>query len=94
MVQTRAQVKSSSVKLPEVHGAWKVLVPHMKLENFVKGICPIPPACHLRPIHHIPHTNQEPPTNPLPPIPKLRIGQGRAGIRRKLRVDLPISEDN
>ena len=93
MVQTRAQVKSSSIKLLEVHGAKKNLVPHMKPENLVKGTCPIPPACHLRPIHHIPHTNQELP-NTLPPIPKPRIGQGRAGIRRKPRVAPPIPESN
>ena len=44
MVQTRAQVKSSGVKLPEVHGAKKILIPHMKPENLVKGTGPIPPA--------------------------------------------------
>ena len=92
MVQTRAQVKSSSIKLLEVHGAKKNLVPHMKPENLVKGTCPITPACHLRPIHHIPHTNQELPTNTLPPIPKPRIGQGKAGIRSKPRVAPPVPE--
>ena len=30
MVQTRAQVKSSGIKLSEVHGAKEILVPHMK----------------------------------------------------------------
>ena len=75
MVQTRAQAKSSGIKLLEVHGAKKNLVPHMKPENLVKGTCPIPPACHLRPIHHIPHTNPEPPTNPLPPIPNAELGK-------------------
>ena len=44
MVQTRAQVKSSGIKLPEVHGAKKVLVPHVRPENLVKGTCPIPPC--------------------------------------------------
>ena len=80
--------------MPEVHRAKKILVPHMKPENLVKGTCPIPPVCLLRSIHHIPHTNQEPPTNKLPPIPKPRIGQGRAGIRKKPRVALPIPESN
>ena len=94
MVQTRAQVKSSSIKLPEVHGAKKILVPHLKPGNLVKGSCPIPPACHLRPMCHIPHANQELPTNTLPPIPKPRTGQGRAGIRRKPRVALHIPESN
>ena len=78
MIQTRAQVKSSGVKLPKVQGTKKILVPHVKPENLVKGTCPIPPAHHLRPTHHIPKTNQEPPTNTLPPKPKPRVGQGRA----------------
>ena len=94
MVQTRAQVKSSGIKLLEVHGAKKILVPHIKPENLVKGTCLIPPACHLRPLHHITHTNQELPTNTLPPIPKPRIGHGRTGIRRKPRVTLPMPESN
>ena len=57
MVQTRAQVKSSGIKLLEVQGTKKNLVPHIKPENFVKSTFPIPPTCHLRPIHHIPHTD-------------------------------------
>ena len=56
MVQTRAQDKSSGVKLLEVHGAKKILIHHMKPENLVKGVCAIPPAHHLRPIHHKPRT--------------------------------------
>ena len=51
---------------------------------------PTPPTCHLRPIHYIPHIDQGPPTNTLPPVPKPRIGQGRAGIRRKPKVVPPI----
>ena len=94
MVQTRAQVTSSSIKLPEVHGAKKNLIPHIKAEKFVKGACPITPTHHLRPIHNIPNTDQGPPTNTLPPIPKPRIGQGRAGIRRKPKVALPIPESS
>ena len=94
MVQTRAQVKSSNVKLPEVHGAKKILIPHMKPENLVKGTCPIPPACYLRPTYHIPQANQELPTNTLLPIPKPIIEQGRAGIRRKPGVAPPIPEGN
>ena len=86
MVQTRAQAKSSGTKLPEVHGAKKNLNPYMKPKNSVPSACPIPPTCHLRPIHHSPHTDQRPSTNTLPPVPKPRIGQGRAGFRRKLRV--------
>ena len=90
MVQTRAQVKSSGIKLPEVQQAKNDLIPHVKPEKSVQSACPIPPTCHLRPIHHIPHTNQRPPTNAMPPVPEPRIGQGRAGIRRKPKVALPI----
>ena len=90
LVQTRAQTKSSCTKLPEVHGAKKDLIPHVKSKNLVPSVHPIPPTCHLRPIHHIPYKDQRPPTNTLPPVPKPRIGQGRAGIRRKPKVVLPI----
>ena len=90
MVQTRAQAKSSSTKLPEVQGAQKDLIPHIKPEKSVPSVHPTPHTCHLRPICHIPHTDQRRPTNALPPVPKPRIGQGRAGIRRKPKVALPI----
>ena len=42
MVQTRAQVKSSSIELPEVHGAKKDLIPHVKPEKSVPSAGPIP----------------------------------------------------
>ena len=92
MVQTRSQAKSSGIKVPEVHNANKGLVPHMKPEKSVviPIACPIPPTHHLRPIHHTPSTDQRPPTNAVPPLPKPRIGQGRAGIRRKPKVTPPI----
>ena len=90
LVQTRSQPKSSGVKLPEVHSANKALVPHMKPEKSVAvpKVCPIPPTHHLRPIHHTPHTDQRWPTNAMQLLPKPRIGQGRAGIRRKPKVTL------
>ena len=86
MVQTRAQVKSNSIKLPEVHRAKKNLIP----EKSVQSEHPTPATCHQRPIHHIPHIDQGPPTNTLLAMPKPRIGQGRAGIRRKPKAILPI----
>ena len=90
MLQTRAQAKSNGTKMPEVHGAKKDLNLHVKPEKSVQSAHPIPPTCHLRPIHHILHTDQRLPTNALPPVPKPRIGQGRAGIRRKPNVAPPI----
>ena len=50
--------------------------------------CLIPPMCHLRPIHHPLSTDQRLPTNAVP-LPKPRVGQGRAAIRRKVKVTLP-----
>ena len=92
LVQTRSQAKSSGVKVPEVHSANKGLILHMKPEKSVAVpiACLIPPTHHLRPIHHTPHTDQRPPINAVPPLPKPRIGQGRAGIRRKPKVTLPM----
>ena len=52
------------------------------------------PYTPCAPTHYILQTNQEPPSNTLQPIPKHRVGQGRAGIRRKPRVALPIPEGN
>ena len=92
MVQTRSQGKSNGVKVPEVHGANKGLILQVKLEKSV--MVPIahliPPTHLLRPIHHTPSTDQRLPTKAAPPLPKSRVGQGRAGIRRKPKVTPPI----
>ena len=64
LVQTRSQVKSSGVKLPEIHGANKGLDPHVW-----PGKQRSSPSL---PIHTI---DKGPPTHP---IPKPRIGHGRA----------------
>ena len=44
-------------------------------------------------MHSIPHTNLAQPVDkgpPTYPIPKPRIGQGRAGMKRKIRTNQPI----
>ena len=92
MVQTRAQAESSVIKSPDLHGAKKDLILHVKPEKSVQSACAIPPTCHLRPIHYIPHTEQIPPTNAMASVPKPRIGQSRAGIRRKPNVAPPITK--
>ena len=77
LVQTRSQVKSSGIKLPEIHGANKGLDPHVqpgKQRSF-----PSPPIQTI---------NKGLPTHP---IPRPRIGQGRAGLRRKVKALQPIS---
>ena len=85
LIQTMSQAKSSGIKVPEIHGANKGLNPHVKPEKQR----PLPTL----PMHSIPPTfltqpdNKGPPTHP---IPKPRIGQGRAGLRRKFRTNQPI----
>ena len=82
LVQTRFQTKSSGGKVPEVHGIDKSLNPHVKPER--QNSVVTPPTNKTLPIDKgLPMDNK-------PPIPKPRIGQGRAGIRRKARVILPI----
>ena len=74
LVQTRSQVRSSGIRLPEIHGANKGLDPHVQpakqksfpIQTISKGI-------------------------PTHPIPKPRIGQGRAGLRRKVKTPQPIT---
>ena len=63
MVQTRSQAKSSGIKMPEVQGAKKDLIPHVKPERsvVVPSACPIPPTCHLRPMHHTPQQTKDHP---------------------------------
>ena len=77
LVQTRSQVKSSGIKLPEIHGAKKGLDPHVqpgKQRSFPS--LPIQTIDKGLPTH---------------PIPKPRIGQGRARLRRKVKALQPIS---
>ena len=71
LVQTRSQVKSSSIKLPEIHGANKSLDPHVQPGKQR----PFPPL----PIQTV---DKGLPTHP---IPRPRIGQGRAGLRKRSR---------
>ena len=78
LVQTRSQAKSSGVKVPEVHVIDKGLNLHVKPER-QKSVVMLPTDNTL-PIDKRPPTNIKPPI----PIPKPGIGQGRAGIRRKL----------
>ena len=74
LVQTRSQVRSSGIRLLEIHGANKGLDPHVQ-----------PGKQMSFPIQTI---NKGTPTHP---IPKPRIGQGRAGLRRKVKALQPIT---
>ena len=76
LVQTRSQVKSSGINLPEIHGTNKGLDPHVqpgKQRSFPS--LPIQTIDKGLPTH---------------PIPRPRIGQGRAGLR-KVKALQPIS---
>ena len=61
--------------VPAVHGVDKSLNPHVKPE-IQKSVVTLP-------------TDKRPPTVIKPPVPKSRIGQVGAGIRRKVRAILP-----
>ena len=63
------------MKIPEVHGIEKNLVLHVKPERQKSIVTP--------------SIDKRLPTNIRPPIPKPRLGQGRARIRRKARVVPP-----
>ena len=58
--------------MPEVHGADKGLIPHVKPEHqkpvTIPTACPIPPACHTRPTNQAQSIDQGLPTN-VAPIP-------------------------
>ena len=76
LVQTRSQAKSSGIKIPEIHGANKGLDPHVKPGK-------------QRPLPSLPTHNIDKGL-PTHPIPKPRIGQGRARLRRKVKTHQPI----
>ena len=85
LIQTRSQAKSSGIKVPEIHGANKGISPHVKPGRQR----PLPTL----PMHSIPPTNVAQPVDkgpPTHPIPKPRIGQGRAGLKRKIKTNQPI----
>ena len=73
LVQIRSQVRSSGIRLLEIHGVNKSLDPHVQ-----------PGKQKSFPIQTV---NKGMPTHP---IPKPRIGQGRAGLRRKVKTLQPI----
>ena len=86
LVQTRSQVRSSGIRLPEIHGVNKGINPHLKPER--QRPLPTLPTQSIPPTHTTQPVDKGPPTHP---IPKPRIGQGRAGLRRKVKAPLPIA---
>ena len=85
LIQTTSQAKSGGIKVPEIHGVNKGLNPHIKPGRQR----PLPTL----PMHSIPPTSLTQPVvkgPPTHPIPKPRIGQGRAGLRRKIKINQSI----
>ena len=79
LIQTRSQIKSGGIKVLEIHGANKGLDPHIKPGRQR----PLPTL----PMHSAPPSFLTQPVDkglPTPPIPKLRIGQDRAGLKERL----------
>ena len=70
----------------EIHGVNKGINPHHKPER--QRPLPTLPTQNIPPTHTTQPVDKGPPTHP---IPKPRIGQGRAGLRRKVKPPLPIA---
>ena len=85
LIQTRCQAKSSGIKVLEIHGINKELNPHAKPER--QKLLPSLPTCSTPPTNLAHPGNKGPSTQP---IPKPGIGQGRAGLRKKIRTNQPI----
>ena len=85
LIQTRSQAKSGDIKVPEIQGTNKGLDPYIKQGRQR----PLPTL----PMHCIPPNSLTQPIDKGPtthPIPKPRIGQGRAGLKRKIRTNQPV----
>ena len=85
LIQTRSQTRSGGIKVPEIHGANKGLNPHIK-PGRQRPLLTLP-------THNIPPTSITQPVDKRPPthpIPKPRIGQGRAGLKRKIKANQPV----
>ena len=85
LIQTRSQAKSSGIKVLEIHGTNKGVNPHIKPRK--QRPLPTLPMHSIPPILLAQPVDKGPPTHP---IPKTRIGQGRAGLRRKFKTNQPI----
>ena len=85
LIQTRSQTNSSGIKILEIHGMNKGLDPQVQLGR--QRPLPTLPMCSIPPTSLTQPVDKGPPTYP---IPKPRIGQGRAGLKRKIRANQPM----
>ena len=85
LLQTRSQTNSSGIKIQEIHGMNKGLDPHVKPRR--QRSLPTLPTHSI-----LPNSLTQPVDKGLPtyPIPKPRIGQGSAGLKRKIRANQPM----
>ena len=85
LIQTRSQAKSGGIKVLEIHGTNKGLNPHIKPGKqrllLTLPMYSIPPTLLTQPVDKGLLTH---------PTPKPRIGQGRAGLKRKIRANQPV----
>ena len=85
LIQTRSQTKSGSIKIPKIHGTNKGLDPHVKPGR--QRSLPTLPTHNILPTSLTQPINKGPPTYPTP---KPRIGQGRVGLKRKIRTNQTV----
>ena len=85
LIQTRSQTKSGGIKVLEIHGANKGLDQHIKPGR--QRPLPTLPMCSIPPTSLTQPVDKGLPTHP---IAKPRIGQGRAGLERKVRANQPM----
>ena len=85
LIQTRSQAKSTGIKVQEIHGVNKGINPHVKPER--QRPLPTLPTQSISPTNLTQLIDKGPPKHL---IPKPRIGQGRAGLRRKIKTNQPI----
>ena len=86
LIQTRSQTKSGSIKVPEVYGMNKGLNPYVRPGK--QRSLPTLTMHSLPPTSLVQHVDKGPPRHP---IPKPRIGQGKAGLKRKFKTNQPMS---
>ena len=85
LIQTRSQAKSGGIKVPEIHGMNKGLDQHIKPGR--QRSLPTLPMHSILPTSLTQPVDKGPPTHPTP---KPRIGQGRAGLKRKIRTNQTV----
>ena len=85
LIQTRSPTKSGGIKVLEIHSMNKGLDPHIMLGR--QRPLPTLPMHSILPTSLTQPIDKRPPTHPTP---NPRIGQRRAGLKRKIRAKQPV----